>query len=455
MDIKIKKITVKNFKSIKDITLTINDLTVMVGKNGSGKTNIIEAINFNKSLFKLEPMKYPFTKWWGYANLVYNHNIEEPISFSFEIVVDGRNLYYEYEILDNNGLPNFVFEHVIIDDYVDIVRKGSIAEIKHLDKAINKISKMNRDNNDANYQYINKAEIQDKLVQKQYINDISSNQSIMSLGLTGSSFSIQALDIVVLTLSQNKNLIGFQNGFNSKNSIVIISPLIKNFGVPHSNNFYHSLANFAFFGGITNDIFNKIAAIGSIDYKAIKNRVSVNDMSQVAEDGNGIVKMLYQYFLQNRSLPYLVENGIKTFFPEWELNFEAIPDGTITMLVKSGNNYFYPPGIPNGFYKLVMILTVIEQNPEILLIDELENSLHEKMIEYILDTIKARGIKTIISTHSPIVVDLVDLKYLLLVKMRDKQTEVKHIKNPREKLNNLIKEGITPSESLLYGDINS
>jgi len=74
MNIEIKKIIIKNFKSIKNITLNINDLIVMVGKNGSGKTNIIEAINFNKVLFKPEPIKSPFTKWWGYSNLVYNHN---------------------------------------------------------------------------------------------------------------------------------------------------------------------------------------------------------------------------------------------------------------------------------------------------------------------------------------------------------------------------------------------
>ena len=151
MNIEIKKIIIKNFKSIKNITLNINDLIVMVGKNGSGKTNIIEAINFNKVLFKPEPIKSPFTKWWGYSNLVYNHNIEEPISFSFNFTVDGHKLFYEYDIMDNNGLPNFISEHIVIENYVDILREGSKVEIKHLDNAIEKLSKTNF----GNIQYLN------------------------------------------------------------------------------------------------------------------------------------------------------------------------------------------------------------------------------------------------------------------------------------------------------------
>ncbi|MGE9811612.1 AAA family ATPase, partial [Ferroplasma acidiphilum] len=112
------------------------------------------------------------------------------------------------------------------------------------------------------------------------------------------------------------------------------------------------------------------------------------------------------------------------------------------------------PNLPLGFYKLLMILELIEQKPEILVIDEIENSLHEKMIEYIIDAITVRGIKTIISTHSPMVVDLVDLKNILIVKMVNNQTKVERITNPKQKSESLIKEGITPSESLLYGGID-
>lgn len=41
---KIKEITIKNFRSILDETLTLDDLTVLVGRNGSGKSSFLKAV---------------------------------------------------------------------------------------------------------------------------------------------------------------------------------------------------------------------------------------------------------------------------------------------------------------------------------------------------------------------------------------------------------------------------
>ena len=242
MTLKINKITIKNFKSIKNVTLNIDNLTVMVGRNGSGKTNIIEAINFNKSLFKSEPMKYPFTKWWGYSNLVYNHNIGEPISFSFDITVKKYKLYYEYDILDNNGIPNFISEHIVIDNYVDILRKGSIIEIKHLNNAIQKLSETDIARDLAEQWHTDKEEILKQIKQTQYINDISSSQSIITpWNRTGLSFALS--DIVISTSNSNKN--GFPSDSVIKNSVTIISPSLK-VSKDENNDFYQGLADFVF-----------------------------------------------------------------------------------------------------------------------------------------------------------------------------------------------------------------
>src|SRR5262249_49509592 len=39
----IRKVRVKNFKSIADLTLDLGRITVLIGANGSGKSNILEA----------------------------------------------------------------------------------------------------------------------------------------------------------------------------------------------------------------------------------------------------------------------------------------------------------------------------------------------------------------------------------------------------------------------------
>jgi predicted ATP-dependent endonuclease of OLD family len=40
----INEISIKNFKSIKDITLELGRINVIIGANGTGKTNFLEAI---------------------------------------------------------------------------------------------------------------------------------------------------------------------------------------------------------------------------------------------------------------------------------------------------------------------------------------------------------------------------------------------------------------------------
>ena len=40
----IKKLTIKNFKSITEMNLPLGILNVLIGANGSGKSNILEAI---------------------------------------------------------------------------------------------------------------------------------------------------------------------------------------------------------------------------------------------------------------------------------------------------------------------------------------------------------------------------------------------------------------------------
>ena len=47
----ITKLRLKNWKSFKDSTLYIDPLTVLIGVNASGKSNILDAFDFLKKLF--------------------------------------------------------------------------------------------------------------------------------------------------------------------------------------------------------------------------------------------------------------------------------------------------------------------------------------------------------------------------------------------------------------------
>lgn len=40
------RLTIKNFKSIKYCDITLSDLNVLIGENGTGKTNLLDAISY-------------------------------------------------------------------------------------------------------------------------------------------------------------------------------------------------------------------------------------------------------------------------------------------------------------------------------------------------------------------------------------------------------------------------
>ncbi|WP_084648851.1 AAA family ATPase [Paenibacillus sp. FSL R7-269] len=45
MGILVRDIYINNFRSLKDVSIILDDYTVIVGKNNSGKSNIIQAMN--------------------------------------------------------------------------------------------------------------------------------------------------------------------------------------------------------------------------------------------------------------------------------------------------------------------------------------------------------------------------------------------------------------------------
>jgi AAA15 family ATPase/GTPase len=45
-DTMIKKIRITNFKSLEDVTVSLEPVTILIGPSGSGKTNVVQAIKW-------------------------------------------------------------------------------------------------------------------------------------------------------------------------------------------------------------------------------------------------------------------------------------------------------------------------------------------------------------------------------------------------------------------------
>jgi len=155
--------------------------------------------------------------------------------------------------------------------------------------------------------------------------------------------------------------------------------------------------------------------------------------------------------LKNRSFPKIIEETLRQEFSNSSIHFELTQDGRILLVVNEDDLDLQPHGISDGFYKILFVLTAIETKPSLLLVDEVENSLHREVVELIMDTIKFSEIKSIITTHSPLIVDMIDLNQVRVVSKTIQGTKVtkpKDIEKLKLQLHDL---GLTHSDAWYEG----
>jgi len=83
---------IKNFKSIKDLKLDMSSkLNIVIGTNGSGKTALVEALELLTSTLDWARglNLNPFSRWWGYNNVVWRHDENLPITIGVKLQVDN------------------------------------------------------------------------------------------------------------------------------------------------------------------------------------------------------------------------------------------------------------------------------------------------------------------------------------------------------------------------------
>lgn len=105
----IKQLSIKHFKSIRDLKLACKKLNVFIGEPNSGKSNIIEAM-------KLQSQNATGQKWlnkdmFRYKNigdLFFDFNINTPI----EVITDEKSTSLYYAIRDNK-VPENEFHFVL------------------------------------------------------------------------------------------------------------------------------------------------------------------------------------------------------------------------------------------------------------------------------------------------------------------------------------------------------
>ncbi len=114
----IKKITIKNFKSIKSAELSLSNLNVFVGPNGAGKTNLLNLFSLLRSFRKEKNINDTISRIGGTDKLLnyfaYKNNEKIEIDVDF-LENSSQDLYNVYRFVlsqssdANTSMPYFTF----------------------------------------------------------------------------------------------------------------------------------------------------------------------------------------------------------------------------------------------------------------------------------------------------------------------------------------------------------
>ncbi|MEM2475379.1 MAG: AAA family ATPase, partial [Thermofilaceae archaeon] len=113
----LEKIVVRNFKSLMDLELSFpTRVTVIAGPNGSGKTALVEALELLKEVQEWAKghTANPFSKWWGYRNVVYRHDEARSITIGLKLKLNREKLEEKLAALNRGEDLGTIFEKVYL-----------------------------------------------------------------------------------------------------------------------------------------------------------------------------------------------------------------------------------------------------------------------------------------------------------------------------------------------------
>jgi predicted ATPase len=164
----LKKLTIRNFKAIQDMTIEFTPLTVLIGENSCGKSTILQAMDFLRSAASRDIPEYLREKGWKFDELKSKCNggnakpiefvttlevlkYEKPEILEWTLSVDSNKEWIIKEKLTRKSDNKTILSYHN-DDQESI--PPSLGELKIHSSAIKYISGTSRDTNEIDALYL-------------------------------------------------------------------------------------------------------------------------------------------------------------------------------------------------------------------------------------------------------------------------------------------------------------
>jgi len=450
----LKKVFIKNFKSLHDCEIDIGKMNVVVGANASGKSNLIEAFRLLKKIYA-DKDSFPFLEWWGYDNVVWQRKEELPIIIGLLFDIEGYEVYFETNFTGVGQKFQILREVLDIRRYVRFEKEGEWILITHeADFIENIIRNLNEYKSMHGGIYGAKTTLKkekNQLIKEKKIRVDSEQRlldSIRKVSWEGRMLAEKmTLNLYMISHIDSPRRFGKDE---KSESITTLCPVIYD----KEDGYHLEDPLFSYASTTILSILSKQLILYPLNIRSMKVPQSFRREEIPKEDGTNIASVFHTIYLKEGKIPEEIYNPLSLVFPKIDVRPHITDDGRVMIKFREEGFELLPPNTSDGIYKILTLLIAIYLKPPLLIIDEIENSLHPETLELILDTIKASDIQAIITTHSPVVVDMTEPDDMVLVEKEQGESRFKRIKDP-DKIRDFLKEkGITFSTGWLYGEIS-
>ena len=423
----IREVVIRNFKSIREVGLELRrGVNILVGPNGAGKTNILEALYFLRKALIDDYNKTPYLphiEWWDPLNILPERSPGDAPSYTIrgETVLDDEHgeVIYEYSV-----------SFILTPDRV------TIAPYQH--RLSMTIISSGRSAGDEVRLSIELAPGNIRITLPRSIGGIKPAELGIALReLAEKSMCNGEKCVYEKRFEWGKPYINLA----SLNDTMNISPLI----TEPTMLLLPLLLGFTV--GILEGVLSSIVFIRHPDIGQIREPQRMFQYMVLRPRAENLAAVLYR--LRREKPGFLEEIGdvVERFFPGTRLDVEVLPDGRAALMMYEGGKAYPAPCIPDGLIKLATLKTAMALEPSLLLVDEIENSMHAEMLRYIYDDLNHAPYPVVAATHSPHLVDLAGPERTLLVRREPgKDTVVEKIEEPRKLMEKLEKLGLSFSD---------
>lgn len=126
----LKKLTIKNFKSIREQTLELGPLNIFIGANGSGKSNLIEVFRFLREIVNQNLAKYTVKQGGTDTLFHYGHRRSPQMSFRLSFDENGDSNAYMVSLDVASGDSLYPCEEIVYSKEAEQSREPFVLPIK-------------------------------------------------------------------------------------------------------------------------------------------------------------------------------------------------------------------------------------------------------------------------------------------------------------------------------------